>query len=129
MKAETYFKEMYTNIWQGHNLNKFEDYYTKDFEEMISTCDDNKNPVEISMKYDDLLKQAIWQKENYTHITFDIRKITESLDNNLSVYFYSSSIDKKTQELRHRYVCGIWHLNPHNQIDLVWAVVTPYYQN
>jgi mannosyltransferase OCH1-like enzyme len=127
MNAEKYFKEMYADIWQGHNLNKFEDYYAKDFEEMISTCNDNKNPVEISMKYDDLIQQAIWQKENYKNTILDIRKITEILESHLPVYFYSSSVDKKTNAIRHRYVCGIWRLNRDKKIDRVWAVVTPYY--
>ena len=31
MSADKYFKEMYANIWQGNDLNKFDDYYTKDF--------------------------------------------------------------------------------------------------
>ncbi|GEM_PF-2931918 len=127
MNIEEYFKEMYANIWQGNNLDKIDDYYAKDFEEIISVCDENKNPIEINMKYSDLVNQAIRQKENYEKTTFEIRKIVESLDNHISVYFYSSSIDKRTGELRHRYVCGIWRLNKDKQIDRVWAVVTPYY--
>jgi hypothetical protein len=47
------------------------------------------------MQYTDLVKQAIWQKENYNNITFEIRKIIEGLNNHISVYFYSSSVDKK----------------------------------
>ena len=127
MNVEEYFKEMYANIWQGNDLNKLDDYYAKDFEEAISVCDENKNPIEIKMKYDDLVRQAIWQKENYENTTLELRKIVKGLDNHISVYFYSSSRDKKTGELRHRYVCGIWRLNLHKQIDRVWAVVTPYY--
>lgn len=126
MNVEEYFKEMYANIWQGKNLDKIDDYYAKDFEETISVCDENKNPIEINMKYSDLVKQAIWQKENYEKTTFEIRKIIESLNNHISVYFYSSSIDKRTHELKHRYVCGIWRLNKDQQIDRVWAVVTPW---
>lgn len=59
---------MYSNIWQGHNLNKIDDYYAKDFEEIISACDENKNPIEIKMQYTDLVKQAILQKENYKSV-------------------------------------------------------------
>ena len=129
MNVEKYFKEMYADIWQGNNLNKIDDYYAKDFEETISVCDENKNPIEINMKYSDLVNQATWQKENYGNTTFEIRNIVEGLDNHISVYFYSSSVDKKTGELRHRYVCGIWHLNQNKQIDRVWAVVTPYYSS
>lgn len=31
MNVEKYFKEMYANIWQGHDLNKIDDYYENDF--------------------------------------------------------------------------------------------------
>lgn len=128
MSSEKYFQEMYANIWQSNDLNKFDDYYANDFEETISICDENKNPAEINMNYDDLKKHAIWQKENYANTTLEIRKIAEGLDNHMSVYFYSSSMDKKTEKLKHRYVCGIWRLNQANQINRVWAVVTPYYK-
>lgn len=59
MNVEEYFKEMYANIWQGNNLDKIDDYYAKDFEETISVCDENKNPIEINRKYFDLVKQAV----------------------------------------------------------------------
>ena len=127
VNVEKYFKEMYADIWQGNNLDKIDDYYAKEFEETISVCDDKKNPIEINMNYSDLVRQALWQKENYVKTTFEIRKIIEDLDNHISVYFYSSSLNKNTGELRHRYVCGIWRLNKDKKIDRVWAVVTPYY--
>jgi len=127
MNIEEYFKEMYASIWQGHDLGKFDHYYARNFEETISVCDENKNLLEIKMKYDDLLKQATWQKENYENTTFEIRKIVGELDNHISVLFCSTSIHKKTGELRHRCVCGIWRLNRDKKIDRVWAVVTPYY--
>ncbi len=60
---------MYAKIWQGYDLSKFDDYYAKNFEETIHVCDENKNPIEINMKYNDLFKQAIWQKENYKNTT------------------------------------------------------------
>jgi hypothetical protein len=126
MNAEKFFKEMYYNIWQSHDLSKFDDFYTKDFAETISVSDENKQPLELKMNYDDLVKQATWQKENYKDTTIDIKKIVAS-DNYISVNFYSTSIDKKTGALRHRCVCGIWRLNKENKINRVWAVVTPYY--
>lgn len=127
MNVEEYFKEMYAKIWQGHDLSKFDDYYARNFEEIISVSGENKKPIAMKIKYDDLIKQAIWQKENYTNTLLEIIKIVEGLDNHISVYFYSSSMDKKTRELRHRCVCGIWHLNRDKKIDRAWAVVTPYY--
>jgi hypothetical protein len=42
MNNEEYFKEMYSNIWQRHNLNKIDNYYAKDFEEIISVFDEKK---------------------------------------------------------------------------------------
>ena len=127
MNAEKFFTEMYFNIWQSNDLNRFDEFYSKDFEETISVSDENKEPIDLAMNYDDLLKQAIWQKETYRDTTIDIKKVVASEDNHISVHFYSSSIDKRTGELKHRCVCGIWRLNQDNKIDRVWAVVTPYY--
>lgn len=118
---------MYYNIWQSHGLSKFDDYYAKDFEETISVSDENKQPLDLQMDYDDLIKQAKWQKENYKDTTIDIKKLVAGEGNCISVHFYSTSVEKKTGELRHRCVCGIWRLNKENKIDRVWAVVTPYY--
>ena len=127
MDVEKYFKEMYFNIWQSNDLSKIDHFYAPDFEETISVCDKNNQPIEITMHYDDIVKQAQWQKENYQNTKIDIKKIVAGDDNHISVNFYSSSIDKKTGELRHRCVCGIWRLNQDNKINRVWAVVTPYY--
>lgn len=128
MNSEKFFKEMYFNIWQGNDLSRFDEYYSKDFQEIIGVSDENQLPIELKMNYDDLLKQAKWQKENYKNTTIDIKKIVGE-GKYISVTFYSSSIDKKTGELRHRYVCGIWGLNHDNKINRVWAVVTPYYSD
>lgn len=127
MDVEKFFRKMYHNIWQSHDVSTFDEFYAKDFSEIIHVTDDNQQPIELKMNYEDLLKQAKWQQENYRDTTFDIKKIVASEGNCISVHFYSTSIEKKTGELRHRCVCGIWHLNKENKIDKVWAVVTPYY--
>ena len=129
MNIEKYFKEMYFDVWQGNDLEKINHYYSNDFEETINFCDDNKKPVEFTLHYEDLVKQAKWQKENYSKTTISINKIVASADNHISVNFYSSSIYKKTGELRHRCVSGIWRLGKNNKINRVWAVVTPYYSS
>ncbi len=127
MNAEKFFKEMYYNIWQSHDLSRFDDFYAKNFEETISVSDENRQPIELRMHYDDLVRQAKWQRENYKDTTIDIKKIVSAEENSISVHFYSTSVEKNTGKLRHRCVCGIWHLNRENKIDRVWAVVTPYY--
>ncbi len=127
MPAEQFFKIMFFNIWQGHDLNRIDEFYARDFQEMISVADDQKRPIVSNLDYDDLVQFAHWYKENYQNTTLDIKKIVAGDNQHISVYFYSSSIEKKTQELRHRWVCGIWHLNESHKIDRVWAVVTPYY--
>ena len=127
MNGEKFFKEMYRDIWQSKDLSKFDQYYSEDFVETISVSDENKNPIELQMNYFDLEKQAKWQKENYKDITIEIKKIVSTGNDYISVHFYSTSIDKLTNELKHRYVNGIWRLNKENKIDRVWAVVTPYY--
>src|SRR5690242_14199521 len=111
MNAEKFFKEMYYFIWQSNDISKFDDYYAKDFEEIISVSDENKEPIELHMKYADLLKAAKWQKENYRETTIEIKKLVKEEGNYISVHFYSTSIEKKTGKLRHRCVCGIWGLN------------------
>lgn len=127
MKPQEFFKQMYFDIWQSNDLNKFDDYYARDFQETIQFTDDDKQPIEFNMDYNDLVKQAKKQAETYRDTTFEIKKIVATDDNYISVHFYSTSIVKATGELRHRCVCGIWHLNIENKIDRVWAVVTPYY--
>lgn len=122
MDAEKFFKEMYYNIWQGHDLNKFNEFYADDFQETISLTEGSKKPVEIKMDYNELLKQAKWQKENYKDTTIDIEKIEVNDGNYLSVNFHSSSVEKNTGKLRNRHVCGIWRLNK-GKIDRVLAVV------
>lgn len=127
MDSEKFFREMYHYIWQSHDLNKLRDYYSKDFEETIQVSDENKQPIELRMNYSDIAQQAVWQKENYKETKIDIQKVVAGVGNYISVSFYSTSIERKTGMLRHRCVCGIWHLNAENKIDRVWAVVTPYY--
>lgn len=126
MNIEKYFKDMFFNIWQGNDLNKIDDFYAKDFKETVSVSNENKEPVELNMSYADIVSQAKWQNQTYQNTTIDIKKIIAGEDNHISVYFYSSSIDKKTGKLKHRCVCGIWRLNEENKINRVWAVVTPY---
>ncbi|NGX47166.1 MAG: hypothetical protein K1000chlam3_00538 [Chlamydiae bacterium] len=127
MDAEKFFKEMFHCIWQSQDLSRFDDFYSEDFTESISVSDEKNQPLELRMNYEDLLQEAKRQKEEFRNVTLDIKKIVHGEDNHLSVNFYSSSIDNKTEEKRHRWVCGIWHLNQENKIDRVWAVVTPYY--
>lgn len=129
MEIEKFFREMYHCIWQSNDLNRFDEFYAKDFEETIMVSDENKQPVELSMNYQELASQAKWQKENYKNTTIDIKKIVGGEGNHISVNFYSTSLDKKTNELRHRCVCGIWRFNQENKINRVWAVVTPYYSS
>ncbi|ABS76692.1 nuclear transport factor 2 family protein [Coxiella burnetii] len=127
MDAKKFFKEMYFNVWQSNDLSKLGDFYAKDFQETIQVADEKKEPIELNLNYDDLVRQAKWKSETYKDTTFEIKKIVASDDDHISVHFYSTSIVKETGELRHRCVCGIWHLNEEGKIDRVWAVVTPYY--
>lgn len=119
---------MYYYIWQSHDIGKLDEYYAKDFEETISVSDENKEPIELRMNYSDIAKAAAWQKENYKDTQIDIHKVVAGVGNYISVCFYSTSIEKKSGEIRHRCVCGIWRLNQENKIDRVWAVVTPFYR-
>lgn len=126
MNAETFFKAMYFDIWQSNHIERLDHYYAKSFTEDIDTTDENKEPINLSLDYEGIVKQAHFQKEHYKETTFEIKKLVSN-DSYISVHFYSSSIDKRTNELKHRCVCGIWHLNAEHKIDRVWAVVTPYY--
>lgn len=127
MNPEQFFKTMYFDIWQSHDINKIDQYYAKDFEEIIDVSNLVQEPIELKLDYAGIVKQAKWQQDHYRNTTLNIKKIVTGQDNCISVHFYSTSIDKKTGELKHRCVCGIWQLNDENQINRVWAVVTPYY--
>jgi len=126
MKAEAFFKSMYFDVWQSNAIEKIDHYYAKSFAETIDTTDSNNTPITLSLDYQGILEQALFQKESFKNTTFEIKKLV-ACDSTISVHFYSSSTDKRTNELKHRCVCGIWRLNNNNKIDRVWAVVTPYY--
>ncbi|MCH9621670.1 MAG: hypothetical protein S4CHLAM20_10950 [Chlamydiia bacterium] len=127
MKTEIFFTEMFDCIWKGEDLSRFDEFYAKDFFEEVRVSDDDKEPITLQMNYDELLKQAKIQKEQFRDTTFEMKKIVAGDDKHISVHFYSSSIKKESGQKQHRWVCGIWHLNDENKIDRVWAVVTPYY--
>jgi hypothetical protein len=127
MHPEAFFKEMYRCIWQSQDVDRFDEFYAKDFEETISVTDDEKQPIELHMTYDDLKTQAKWQQDHYKETTIDIKKIVSSEKKYISVHFYSTSVEIHTGQLRHRCVSGIWQLNLEGKINRVWAVVTPYY--
>ncbi len=126
MNLKIIFKNMFFDIWQGNNTDKFSDYYAADFSEVVTLTDKNDQPLDIEMNYEKLLEQVYWYKSNYSDVTIDIKKAVEGEDNHLSVIFYSSAIDNKTGSLKHRCVSGIWHFNAASKIDNVSAVVTPY---
>lgn len=128
MDINQYFTEMYACVWQSKDLSRFEEFYAEDFQETIDVTNSDGEPVELSLDYNQLKAAAQWQADTYRDTTFEIKKIVAGSDNHISVHFYSTSIVKATGELRHRQVCGIWRLNAKNQIDRVWAVVTPYYE-
>ncbi len=127
MSVEKYFTDMYRAIWQSEDISRIDEFYAKDFEELIETTGSDKQPIQISLGYQGIVDQAKFQKDNYRDTTFEARKIVAGEGNTISVHFYSTSIDIRTNELRHRCVCGIWRLNAENKIDRVWAVVTPFY--
>ena len=127
MNAETFFREMFHNIWQSHDISRIGDYYAQNFEESIQTWDEaQQRPVESGMDYLYMVEQAALHKENEKDTTLDIKKVVAGENQHISVNFYSSSVNRKTGKTRYRYVCGIWRLNAENKIDRVWAVVTPH---
>ena len=128
MNAEVFFREMFHHIWQSHDISRIGDYYANNFEETIQSWDEQQQkPVELHMDYHYMVEQAALHKEHYHDTTLEIKKIVAGKDNHISVNFYSSSVDRKTEKMRYRYVCGIWRLNTEQKIDRVWAVVTPFY--
>jgi hypothetical protein len=129
MDAERYFREMYACIWQSQDLGRFDEFYAKDFCESIDVTDPRGQPKELSLDYTQLKQAAQWQADTYQDTTFEIKKLVATSDCYLSVHFYSTSVVKISGELRYRQVCGIWRLNSQKQIDRVWAVVTPYYED
>lgn len=127
MNAEAFFREMFHNIWQSHDISRIGDYYAENFEESIQTWDEvQQKPVESHMDYSYMVEQAVLHQENEKDTTLNIKKAVIGENKHISINFYSSSVNRKTGKTRYRYVCGIWRLNAENKIDRVWAVVTPY---
>ncbi|MDF1794898.1 MAG: hypothetical protein P1U63_00015 [Coxiellaceae bacterium] len=123
MNAETFFKSMYFDIWQGNSIEKLSDYYSESFQEIVDFTDENNEAITESLDYQDLIQRSRFKKENYKNTTLDIKRFV-ACKNTITVYFYSNSIDKSTDELIQRRVCGIWQLDEDNKIDKVWAVAT-----
>ena len=84
-------------------------------------------PVSVhEMNYEYMVEQAALHKENFRDTTLDIKKLISEDNQHIAIYFYSTSIEKKSGKLRYRHVSGIWRLNAENKIDRVWATVTAY---
>lgn len=110
----------------NHNAYKLASNQVAKALETLSLLSDA--PAIISQhKFSLEIKQAKWQAGKYRDTTLEIKKIVAS-DAHISVHFYSTSIVRATDKLRHHCVCGIWHLNEDGKIDRVWAVVTPLYK-
>lgn len=124
MNYDQLFRNMFYDIWQGNNISSFDNYYSKNFHESITSSDLNGKRIVINMDYHQLKNEAISYSDKYKDVTINIEKLVAS-DNYISVCFYSTMIDKHTHSLLYRCVSGIWHLDENNKIDRVWAVVTP----
>jgi len=49
---------MYFNIWQSHDLSRIDDFYAKNFKETIDISNENNEPIEINLGYDELVQQV-----------------------------------------------------------------------
>jgi len=127
MNAEKFIKEMYYNVWQGNDLSKIDDYYAKEVEATMCVSDDNKNPLDVTLHYDDVVKRAKWQQEHFEELVFDFKVIVAGEDQHISAIYYLSATEKKTGEKKQFRVSGIWQLNQDNKIKRVWAVLAPFY--
>lgn len=82
--------------------------------------------MQITQDYNYMVEQSIIHKQQFKNTTIDIKHLVAN-DDNISVHFYSSAVNRETGKRHHRCVCGIWHLSEEARIDRVWAVVTPFY--
>ena len=97
---------MYFDIWQSNAVEKMDHYYAKSFVETIDTTDSDNTLITLSLDYQGILEQALFQKKNFKNTTFEIKKLI-ACGSTISVHFYSSSVNKRTNELKHQCVCGI----------------------
>ncbi len=126
MQAEQFFRSMFRDCWQSYDISKLSHYYDESFHEIIDTVDEHNQPMQITQDYNYMVEQSIIHKQQFKDTTIDIKRLVAN-DNNISVHFYSSAVNRATGKLHHRCVCGIWHLNEEGRIDRVWAVVTPFH--
>lgn len=128
MNAEKYIKALYHDIWQGHDVEKIGDYYAKDAQATISVSKNAQDPEDITLDFDGIHQQALWQKSHYKNLKFDFKEIVLSQDEKvISALFWSQSTCVKTGETRNFRVMGMWMLNDEKKINKVCAVMTPYY--
>lgn len=123
MNTENFFKQMFYDIWQGNDIAKISEYYSKNFIEEIYIDKNDDEKIAHTMNYTDIIQQAKYLKENYKNTIVDFKNILSAENNHIVVNFHSQFTEIKTEKRINRYVAGTWHLDHENKIDRVLAVV------
>lgn len=128
MKPEEFIKQVYRDIWQGEDIGKISTYYAENVEAVVSVSPKDQCIEDLALGYEDVVKQAAWQKETYHNIHFDFKSVFADKDGKkVSIYFYSQTQSRETGEVRHYRVSGEYHLNDAGKIEKVFAVMLPFY--
>jgi len=123
MNSESFFKQMFYDVWQGNDIDKIGEYYSKNFIEEIYFDKGNDEKITHTMNYDDIIQQSVYLKNNYKNTIVYFKNILSAENNNIAVNFHSQFTEIETGKQINRYVAGIWHIDHENKIDHVWAVV------
>ena len=128
MNPEQFVQSVFHAIWQGHHLDKFDDYYAKDVRATMSVSKDSAKVDDVTLDYQGILEQAKWQKENYRDFEFDFKTVFGSNDHrHITLYLFSKGVNKATAEMHHFRVCACYELNEQHKIKRCCGVMTPYY--
>ena len=128
MNPKKFIKSLFHDVWLGNDLDKIPEYYDKNVKAVVSISEDTAKVKDIHLGYEDICKQAKWQKENTKDINFDFKDIFGSADGNkITIYLFSSLIDTITGQKKEYRVCAFYELNAEQKIIACYAVMTPYY--
>jgi hypothetical protein len=128
MNCEAFVKRVYHDIWQGHAVENLFEYYSKDVKAFVHVSPGECVIDDIELNYEDIVNQAVWQKENFHNIQFDFKSIfSDAAQKKISICFYSSLQCRKTGDERHFRLSGVYFLNEQDKIVEVRAVMLPFY--
>jgi len=111
-QAKHWVTNIYHDIWQGNNLDKFADYYHP---QVIAHLDGQM------IDYTQIKAHAFWQKEHISELVFDFKDFIAT-ENKIAFRLQSSG--SKNNQQHDWQIIAIYHLKA-DKIYRCWALSNP----